>query len=196
MSGAMRVAVIGSGPAGLYATDELCLHGGDVTVDVIDRLPCPYGLLRYGVAPDHLKIKSMDRMLRRIMERPEVRFLGGIELGSDLGAEELPEHYDAIIYATGSGAGRRLGIPGEDLPGSFSAKDFVAWYCGHPDAAVDRFTLDARTAVVVGAGNVAIDVVRILARTTDELREITDMPDHVLDVLDASTVRDIHLVAR
>ena len=196
MSDAMRVAVIGSGPAGLYTADELCRQHGDVLVDVIDRLPCPYGLLRYGVAPDHLKMKSLESALRRIMERPEVRFLGGIDLGSDLGAEDLPEHYDAVVYATGAGTDRRLGIPGEDLPGSFSAKDFVAWYCGHPDALVDKVTLNAHAAVVVGAGNVAIDVARILAKSAGELRETTDMPDHVLDALDASTIRDIHLVAR
>ncbi|HEX2298525.1 MAG TPA: FAD-dependent oxidoreductase, partial [Pseudonocardiaceae bacterium] len=166
-----------------------------VAVDVLDRLPCPYGLLRYGVAPDHLKMKSLEITLRKILERPEVRFLGGVELGSGVSVEDLREHYDAVVYATGSPVDRRLSIPGEDLPGSFSATQFVAWYCGHPDAAVDAFTLDARSAVVVGLGNVAIDVARILAKTADELHP-TDMPDHVLKMLDASAISDVHIVGR
>ncbi|MQA12670.1 MAG: NAD(P)-binding protein [Pseudonocardiaceae bacterium] len=190
----MRVAVIGSGPSGLYAADELSKHGG-VTVDVLDRLLCPYGLLRYGVAPDHLKMKSLELTLRKVLERPEVRFLGGVELGDRLTVDDLREHYDAVVYATGSAVDRRLNIPGEDLHGSFSATEFVAWYCGHPDSEVDKFTLDAREAVVVGVGNVAVDVARILAKTAQELR-VTDMPDHVLDVLDASTITDIHMVGR
>jgi ferredoxin/flavodoxin---NADP+ reductase len=190
----VRVAVIGSGPSGLYAADELSKHGG-VSVDVVDRLPCPYGLLRYGVAPDHLKMKSLEITLRKILERPGVRFLGGIELGVEVSVDELREYYDAVIYATGSSVDRRLSIPGEDLRGSFSATQFVAWYCGHPDAEVDAFTLDARTAVVVGMGNVAVDVARILAKTAAELH-LTDMPDHVLKVLDTSSVSDIYIVGR
>ncbi|MGH3621988.1 MAG: FAD-dependent oxidoreductase [Sciscionella sp.] len=195
MAEAVRVAVIGSGPAGLYATDELCKHGG-VEVDVLDRLPCPYGLLRYGVAPDHLKMKSLEAALRRILERDGVRFLGGVRLGDELGVEDLTQHYDAVIYAVGASADRRLGIPGEDLPGSFSATEFVSWYCGHPDAAVDQFTLDARSAVIIGVGNVAVDIARILAKTSEELREQTDIHDPVLDVLAASAITDIHLVGR
>jgi ferredoxin--NADP+ reductase len=188
------VAVIGSGPSGLYAADELSKHDA-VSVDVVDRLPCPYGLLRYGVAPDHLKMKSLEITLRKILERPHVRFLGGIELGAGISVGELREYYDAVIYATGSPVDRRLFIPGEDLPGSFSATTFVAWYCGHPDAEVDAFTLDARSAVVIGVGNVAVDVARILAKTAHEL-SATDMPDHVLEVLDKSTVSDIYIVGR
>ncbi len=194
MSEPVRVAVIGSGPSGLYAADELSKHDA-VSVDVLDRLPCPYGLLRYGVAPDHLKMKSLEITLRKILERPEVRFLGGVELGSDVSVDELRQHYDAVVYATGSPVDRRLSIPGEDLPGSFSATQFVAWYCGHPDAAVDAFTLDARSAVVVGVGNVAVDVTRILAKTADELHA-TDMPDHVLKVLDASAISDVYILGR
>jgi ferredoxin--NADP+ reductase len=194
VSDQVRVAVIGSGPSGLYAADELSQHDG-VSVDVLDRLLCPYGLLRYGVAPDHLKMKSLEITLRKILERPEVRFLGGVELGKDVSATELQEHYDAVVYATGSAVDRRLNIPGEDLPGSFSATEFVAWYCGHPDSEVDKFTLDARQAVVVGVGNVAVDVARVLAKTAEELH-VTDMPDHVLDVLDASAITDIHMVGR
>jgi ferredoxin--NADP+ reductase len=195
VSESVRVAVIGSGPAGLYAAEELCRHGG-VTVDILDRLPCPYGLLRYGVAPDHLKMKSMELTLRKVFERPEVRFLGGVELGTDITVADLAEYYDAMVYATGSAADRRLNIPGEDLPGSLPATEFVRWYCGHPEAVIDAIRLDVRTAVVVGVGNVAVDVTRILAKTADELREKTDIPDHVLDVLAASTVTDIHMVGR
>jgi ferredoxin/flavodoxin---NADP+ reductase len=195
VSDSVRVAVIGSGPAGLYAAEELCRHGG-VSVDILDRLPCPYGLLRYGVAPDHLKMKSMEVTLRKVFERPEVRFLGGVELGTDITVADLTDHYDAVVYATGSAADRRLNIPGEDLEGSLPATEFVRWYCGHPDAAVDRVRLDVRAAVIVGVGNVAVDVTRILAKTADELREKTDIPDHVLDVLAASTVTDIHMVGR
>ncbi|MGB8996498.1 MAG: FAD-dependent oxidoreductase [Pseudonocardiaceae bacterium] len=194
MAESVRVAVIGSGPAGLYAADELSKHDA-VSVDVVDRLPCPYGLLRYGVAPDHLKMKSLETTLRKILERPRVRFLGGVELGAGISVDELREYYDAVVYATGSSVDRRLSIPGEDLPGSFSATEFVAWYCGHPDAEVDAFTLTARSAVVVGVGNVAVDVARILAKTAQEL-DVTDMPDHVLSVLDKSTVSDIHIVGR
>ncbi len=194
MTDPVRVAVIGSGPSGLYAADELSKHDG-VSVDVLDRLLCPYGLLRYGVAPDHLKMKSLEVTLRKILERPEVRFLGGVELGKDVSATELQDHYDAVVYATGSAVDRRLNIPGEDLAGSFSATEFVAWYCGHPDAEVDKFTLDAQQAVVVGVGNVAVDVSRVLAKTAAELH-VTDMSDHVLEVLAASTVTDIHMVGR
>lgn len=194
MAESVRVAVIGSGPAGLYAADELSKHDA-VSVDVVDRLPCPYGLLRYGVAPDHLKMKSLETTLRKILERPRVRFLGGVELGAGISVDELREYYDAVVYATGSSVDRRLSIPGEDLPGSFSATEFVAWYCGHPDAEMDAFTLTARSAVVVGVGNVAVDVARILAKTAQEL-DVTDMPDHVLSVLDKSTVSDIHIVGR
>ena len=194
MSEPVRVAVVGSGPSGLYAADELSKHDA-VSVDVLDRLPCPYGLLRYGVAPDHLKMKSLELTLRKILERPGVRFLGGVELGAGVSAEELRSYYDAVVYATGSPVDRRLSVPGEDLPGSFSATQFVAWYCGHPDAAVDAFTLDAQSAVVIGVGNVAVDVARILAKTADELH-VTDMPEHVLKVLDASAITDVHIVGR
>lgn len=193
MSDALRVAVIGAGPAGLYAAAELTRN--DARVDVLDRLPCPYGLVRYGVAPDHLKIKSTQIVLRRILDRPEVRFLGGIELGTEIFVDELKAHYDAVLYAVGSSVDRRLGIPGEDLAGSHSATQFVKWYSGHPDSPIDAFRLDARSVVVIGVGNVAVDVTRILAKSVGELH-VTDMPDHVLGALGASSVTDIHLVGR
>ena len=189
-----RVAVIGSGPAGVYATAALIQHR-DVVVDVLDRLPAPYGLVRYGVAPDHPKIKSISTALQKVLEDPAVRFLGNVEVGTKVTLEDLHHHYDAIIFANGAAVDRRMGIPGEDLPGSFSATDMVAWYCGHPDAPVDRFTLEAGSVAVVGVGNVAIDVTRMLAKSADDLRT-TDLPDRVLQVLDRSRVEEIHLIGR
>ncbi len=194
----LRVAVIGSGPSGIYAAQSLIKGApdvGGVQVDVIDRLPAPYGLVRYGVAPDHGKIKSIILALRKVLETDGIRFLGNVEVGSDLSMAELHQHYDAIVFAYGAAIDRRLGIDGEELAGSFSATDFVAWYSGHPDTQIDRFTLDAKDVVVVGVGNVAVDVARILAKTADDLRP-TDLPDHVLDVLNASHVTDIHVLGR
>jgi ferredoxin--NADP+ reductase len=194
----LRVAVIGSGPSGIYAAQSLIKHAPEVDgvqVDVIDRLPCPYGLVRYGVAPDHEKIKSITLALRKVLETDGIRFLGNIEIGTDVSMEELHRHYDAIVVAYGAAIDRRLDIAGEELPGSFSATDFVAWYSGHPDTQIDRFTLDATHVVVVGVGNVAVDVARVLAKTSDDLRP-TDLPDHVLDVLTASAVTDIHMIGR
>jgi ferredoxin--NADP+ reductase len=194
----LRVAVIGSGPSGIYAAQSLIKGGpdvGGVEVDVIDRLPAPYGLVRYGVAPDHGKIKSIMLALRKVLETDGIRFLGNVDIGVDLSMEELHQHYDAIVFAYGAAIDRRLGIDGEELAGSFSATDFVAWYSGHPDTQIDRFTLDSREVVVVGVGNVAVDVARILAKTADDLRP-TDLPDHVLDVLNASHVTDIHVIGR
>ena len=190
----LRVAVIGSGPAGVYAVGALTKAGG-VEVDVLDRLPAPYGLVRYGVAPDHVKMKSVDAALRRILEDPAVRFLGNVDVGTDVTLEELATYYDAVVFATGAAVDRRLDVPGEDLHGSFSATDFVAWYSGHPDAEIDRFTLHARHVVVIGVGNVAVDVARILTKPADVLAA-TDVPGHVLDVLTASAVTDVTMLGR
>ena len=190
----LRVAVIGSGPSGIYAAGALVEHG-DVAVDVIDRLPCPFGLVRYGVAADHPKIQSISATLRKVLEGPAVRFLGNVEVETQVTLVELHRHYDAVIFASGSSIDRRLGIPGEDLPGSFSATEFVAWYNGHPDMPIGHFTLDAHSVAVIGAGNVALDVARMLAKTADQLR-MTDLPDHVLHVLERSRVQEIHLIAR
>ena len=197
----LRVAVVGSGPAGLYTAEALIKQSAalpepvEIKVDVLDRLPTPYGLVRYGVAPDHKSIKSVANYLRRVLENPDVTFLGGVRFGEDVTREELVGAYDAVVYATGAMRDRRLGIPGEDLPGSYAATDFVNWYCGHPDLDQSAFVLTAESAVVIGVGNVAVDVARILARDVSELHE-TDIPEPVLGVLHASSIREVHVVGR
>jgi ferredoxin--NADP+ reductase len=197
----LHVAVVGSGPAGLYAAEALVKQSAalpvpvPVRVDVIDRLPTPYGLVRYGVAPDHKSIKSIAQYLRKVLESPDVRFVGGVHLGEDVTRDDLVAAYDAVIYATGAMRDRRLGIPGEDLPGSYAATDFVNWYCGHPDMDSGAFTLDAESVAVIGVGNVAVDVARILARDPEELHP-TDVPQPVLDALRASKVREVHMIGR
>jgi ferredoxin--NADP+ reductase len=197
----LNVAVVGSGPAGLYAAEALVKQAAAlpspvrVRVDVIDRLPTPYGLVRYGVAPDHKSIKSIAQYLRKVLESPDVRFAGGVRLGDDVTRDELVSAYDAVIYATGAMRDRRLGISGEDLPGSYAATDFVNWYCGHPDVDSSAFTLDAESVAVIGVGNVAVDVARILARDPAELHA-TDVSQPVLDALHASKVREVHMIGR
>lgn len=191
----LHVAVVGSGPAGVYAAEALTRYAGQVRVDVLDSLPTPFGLVRYGVAPDHPLTQSIAGALSAVLEQPEVRFLGNVDVGTDVTVDELRGLYDAVLVATGAAVDRRLGVPGEELPGSVSATDLVAWYSGHPDVAADRVRLDAREVVVVGAGNVAGDVTRMLARTPAELA-VTDVPDHVLAAFGASRVADVHLVAR
>jgi ferredoxin--NADP+ reductase len=197
----LNVAVVGSGPAGLYTAEALVKQAAllpapvDVRIDVLDRLPTPYGLVRYGVAPDHKSIKSVANYLRRVLESPGVTFIGGVHFGTDVTREDLLEAYDAVVYATGAMRDRRLGIPGEDLPGSYAATDFVNWYCGHPDVAPDAFSLDAESVAVIGVGNVAVDVARILARDPAEL-ENTDIPEPVMDALRASKVREVHVIGR
>ena len=194
----LRVAVVGSGPSGVYTAQALVQQSAvpDVRVDVLDRLPCPYGLVRYGVAPDHEKIKSLQQNLRGVLEDERIRFLGNVEVGvHGLTPARLLGLYHAVVYCVGAARDRRLGVPGEDLAGSHSATEFVSWYSAHPDAAADGFGLDARSAVVIGVGNVAVDVARILARASDELRA-TDVPQAALAALEESRVRAVHMVGR
>lgn len=192
----LRVAVIGSGPAGMYAAEALLKQSEEpVSVDVFDRLPAPYGLVRYGVAPDHYKIKSVIKVFEKTLSQPQVRFFGHVEFGRDLTLADCRRLYDAVIYAVGAASDRTLGIAGEDLQGSISATEFVNWYNGHPDACMVQMTLEARGVVVVGVGNVAVDVARILAKTADELAQ-TDIADHALEVLARSQVTDIYVLGR
>ena len=197
----LHVAVVGSGPAGLYTAEALIKQAAAldpphaIRVDVLDRLPTPYGLVRYGVAPDHKSIKSIAEYLRGVLEHEGVHFVGNVHLGEDVTREDLLTAYDAVVYATGAMRDRQLGIPGEDLPGSIAATDFVNWYCGHPDMDPAAFTLDAESVAVIGVGNVAVDVARILIRNPDELRE-TDVSQPVLDTLMASKVREVHMIGR
>lgn len=191
----LRVAVVGSGPSGFYAAEALLDSGRAVEVDLLERLPVPYGLVRFGVAPDHPKLKSVTTTFDGIARDPRVRFFGNVGLGREIDADRLAALYHAVIVATGADADRRLGIPGEDLPGVHAASDFVGWYNGKPECAGLRFDLSQEAVVVVGQGNVAIDVCRILAKPVDELRR-TDITEHALDALAASRVREIHLVGR
>ncbi|WP_337869533.1 FAD-dependent oxidoreductase [Meiothermus sp.] len=192
----LRVAVIGAGPSGIYAAEALIKQSEiAVLVDVFDRLPTPYGLVRYGVAPDHQTIKSVTKVMQKVLQDPRVRFLGNVEYGRDLTHADLKRHYDAVVYTVGASSDRHLNIPGEDLPGSLSATEFVAWYNGHPDYETRPMNLDMHGVAVVGMGNVAVDVTRILAKTAEELRQ-TDIANHALPVLAQSQVTDIYMLGR
>ncbi|MEU9251807.1 FAD-dependent oxidoreductase [Streptomyces sp. NPDC048270] len=195
----LRIAVVGSGPSGVYAAQTLVQQREvpGVRVDVLDRLPAPYGLVRYGVAPDHEKIKSLQGSLRTVLEDERIRFLGNVEVGGEqLSTQRLLELYHAVVYCVGAARDRMLGIPGEELAGVHSATAFVSWYSGHPDAVAEAFGLaGVDSAVVVGAGNVAVDVTRILARGEAELAP-TDMPQPALGALAESGVRRVAMVAR
>ena len=192
----LRVAVVGSGPAGFYAAGQLLgSHDPVITVDVFDRLMTPWGLVRFGVAPDHPKIKSVTRVFERTARMPRFRFHGNVEVGATVSHEQLARAYHAVIYAVGTPRDRRLGIPGEDLPGSESAMEFVAWYNGHPDYADMDFDLSGRCAVVIGNGNVALDVARMLALSASELAA-TDMADHAIERLRDSHIEEIVVLGR
>jgi ferredoxin--NADP+ reductase len=191
----LRVAVVGSGPAGFYAAGHLLASDLEVEVDMIERLPTPWGLVRLGVAPDHPNIKAVSRAFEKIAAQPGFRFFGNVELGRDVSHEELMRIYDAVVYAVGAQTDRHLGIPGEELAGSWAATEFVAWYNGHPDFQSIPFDLDVERAVVVGAGNVALDVARMLALAPEELAP-TDTTDRAIAAINDSPIREIVLLAR
>src|SRR6266498_5667189 len=195
MTAPLRVAVVGSGPAGFYAAGALLDADVPVEVDMIERLPTPWGLVRLGVAPDHPKLKSVSRAFERIAEKPGFRFFGNVEVGRDLSHADLLQLYDAVVYAFGAQTDKRLGIPGEDLAGSWSATEFVAWYNGHPDYQELQFDLDVERAVVIGNGNVALDVARMLALTPEELAP-TDTTDPAMEAIGESAIREILVVGR
>jgi ferredoxin--NADP+ reductase len=192
----LRVAIIGSGPSGFYAADHL-LKQPDlvVEIDMFDRLPTPFGLVRGGVAPDHPKIKSVTKVYDRIAQNPNFRFYGHVEFGTDIAYNDLKDHYHAVIYAVGAQTDRRMDIPGEDLPGSHPATEFVAWYNAHPDYCDYEFDLNTENVAVIGLGNVAMDVIRILASTPEELAE-TDIADYALESLRHSKVKNIYVLGR
>lgn len=193
-----RIAIVGAGPAGYFAaqalqnsqTDELKFE-----IDMIERLPTPWGLVRSGVAPDHPKIKTVAKVFEKIATTEGFRLFANVELGKDLTIDELEEMYDAVVVATGTSKGKKLGIPGENLPGSLSAADFVPWYNAHPDYVDVEISLDCDTAVVIGAGNVAMDVARMLALEPKEL-DTTDTAEHALEKLHSSLIRKVHICGR
>lgn len=191
----LRVAIVGSGPAGFYAAEALQKAAPGIRIDLIDRLPTPFGLVRGGVAPDHPKIKSVTRIFDRIASQPGFRFLGHVHVGQDVTVEELRARYDALMLCYGADSDRTLGVPGEELAGSHAATEFVAWYNGHPDYAAASFDLTQQAAAIIGIGNVAMDVSRILAKPVP-LLATTDLADHALQALAASMVHTIHVIAR
>ena len=191
----LRVAVVGSGPAGFYAAAALLASDLPVEVDLIERLPTPWGLVRLGVAPDHPNIKAVSRAFEKTAAQPGFRFFGNVEVGTDVTHDELRVLYDAVVYSVGAQTDRRLGIPGEDLPGSWAATEFVAWYNGHPDFQDLEFDLSGERAVVIGNGNVALDVARMLALTPEELAP-TDTTDEAIAAINGAGVREILVVGR
>lgn len=190
-----RVAIVGAGPAGAFTAAGLLRACGDAEIDIFERLPTPWGLLRGGVAPDHQEIKRLEDTFDRQTLKRGCRFLGNVEVGADISHAELMSHYDAVVYATGAQTDKSLGIPGEDLPGSWAATEFVAWYNGHPDYRDLAFDLSCRRAVVIGNGNVAADVTRILTRSVADL-ERTDLADHALEALRESQIEEVVVLGR
>jgi ferredoxin--NADP+ reductase len=192
----LRLAVVGAGPAGIYASDLILKaeRDFDVSIDLFDLLPAPYGLVRYGVAPDHPRIKGIIRALYEVLDRGDIRFFGNVEYGKDLTLEDLKQHYNAVIFATGAIRDANLNIPGIELDGSYGAADFVNWYDAHPDFPLE-WPLHAKEIAVIGNGNVALDVARILSKRPDDLLT-TDIPDHVYEGLKASPVTDVHVFGR
>lgn len=192
----LRVAIVGSGPAGFYTAEKLLGQADlSVQVDMFDRLPVPFGLVRFGVAPDHEKIKNVTRVYEKTATHPGFRFYGNIDIGADLALNELRRHYHQICYCTGAQTDRRMGIAGEDFERSHPATEFVAWYNGHPDYRDFEFDLSVERVAVVGVGNVAVDVARLLCRTREELRT-TDIADYALDALCRSNIRQVYILGR
>jgi len=194
MSRQLRVAIIGAGPAGIYASNILTKSDVDVRVDIIERNPTPFGLIRYGVAPDHPRIKEIIKALKRVLSQDDIRFFGNVDYGTDLKLDDLQQFYDAVIFATGANKDRPIQIPGIDLRGSYGTAEFVSWYNGHPDVHTE-WPLEAESVAVLGAGNVALDVARMLAKTADELL-VTEIPDNVYHGIKANRAQDVHLFAR
>jgi len=192
----LRLAIVGAGPAGIYAADILLKHerAFDVSIDLFEQLPAPYGLVRYGVAPDHPRIKGIITALREVLDRGDIRIFGNVTFGRDITLDDLKKHYNAVIFSTGAIRDADLEIPGIDLPGSLGAADFVSWYDGHPDVPRE-WTLDSSSVAVIGNGNVALDVARILAKHADDLLP-TEIPANVYDILKASPVTDVHVFGR
>jgi len=190
----IHIAIIGSGPAGCYLADQLLRLIPGVSIDVLERLPVPFGLIRYGVAPDHQSTKAVSRLFDRVLSRDRVGFFGNVEIGRDLGLDELTPLYDAVVLATGAPLDRRLGIPGEDLPGVIGSGAFVGWYNGHPDGQAPAGD-EVRSAVIVGNGNVAIDVARVLAKGPDEITG-SDLSPDIVAWLNAQPIESIHIVGR
>jgi ferredoxin--NADP+ reductase len=191
----LLVAIVGSGPSGFYATEALIKSGLTVKIGMLERLPAPYGLVRNGVAPDHQKLKQAIQLYDKIAESDQFNFLGNVTVGRDVSVEELRKTHHAVIFTCGAESDRKLGVPGEDLSGSYTATEFVGWYNGHPDYRNREFDLSHEVAVIIGQGNVAADVARILAKTVDELKH-TDIAQHALDVLAESKIRQIHVIGR
>ena len=194
-AGKLHVAIVGSGPAGFYAADRLLKQSPDAAVDMFDLLPTPHGLVRHGVAPDHQKIKSVSKIYDKIAENPDFRFFGFVEFGKDLLLDDLKSRYHQIIFATGAQTDKRIAIPGEDLPGSHTATEFVAWYNGHPYKSDLDFDMSCERAVIIGIGNVAVDVARILCLSPEELAK-TDMADYAVEKLARSNIREVFMVGR
>lgn len=198
MSRAIRVAIVGAGPAGIYAADALLKSEAaadpGVSIDLFERMPAPFGLIRYGVAPDHPRIKGIVTALHQVLDKPQVRFFGNVDYPGDLALDDLHRFYDAVVFSTGATADRPLDIPGIDLDGSYGAADFVSWYDGHPD--VPRtWPLEAEKVAVLGVGNVALDVARILAKTADELLP-TEIPPNVYEGLAGNRALEVHVFGR
>ena len=192
----LRVAIVGAGPAGIYAADILLKHekAPDVSIDLFERLPAPYGLVRYGVAPDHPRIKGIVNSLREILDSGKIRLFGNVNYGTDITLDDLEKYYHAVIFATGAMRDAELNIPGINLPGSFGAADFVSWYDGHPDVPRD-WPLDAKEVAVIGNGNVALDVARMLVKRPEDLYP-TEVPDNVYQALESSQATDVHIFGR